>query len=116
MEPPATGYDAIAIPSHPCTTGAYLNSRVSVSPGRWPRSTPTTSTGIRLPGWCSTVVPPGSRSASSADTDRSPTLIAVLMMWSAGSPMKLNPCCRQAQPVQQPTAPSKFTADDRTQQ
>jgi hypothetical protein len=60
--------------------------------------------------------PPGSRSASSADTDRSPTLIAVLMMWSAGSPMKLNPCCRQAQPVQQPTAPGKFTADDRTQQ
>jgi len=36
------------------------------------------------------------------------------MVWSAGSPMKLNPCCRQAQPVQQPTALSKITADDRT--
>ena len=70
MEPPATGYDAIAIPSHPCTTGAYLNSLVSASPGCWPKSTPTASTGIRLPGWCATAARRGLPSASSADAGR----------------------------------------------
>ena len=82
--------------------------------GRGLRRPPRLASG--RPAGAARLPPRGSPSASSADTGRSPTLIAVLMMWSAGSPMKLNPCCRQAQPVQQPTDPSKFTADDRTQQ
>ena len=36
-----------------CTTGAHRSSRGSASPGRWPSSTPITSTGIRSRGWSS---------------------------------------------------------------
>ena len=93
------------------TAHASRNPRAA---GRGVRRPPRLASG--RPAGAARLPPRGSPSASSADTGRSATLIAVLMMWSAGSPMKLNPCCRQAQPVQQPTAPSKFTADDRTQQ
>ena len=34
-------------------TGAYRSSRGSASPGRWPRFTPTTLTGIRSRNWFS---------------------------------------------------------------
>ena len=36
-------------------------------PGRWPRSTPTASTGIRSPGWSGAAAPPGSPCVSSCD-------------------------------------------------
>ena len=67
MEPPATGYDAI---DH--TQSSVHDWRVSQLtrlgiPGRWPKSTPTASTGIRLPGWCATAARRGLPSASSAD-------------------------------------------------
>jgi hypothetical protein len=35
-----------------CATGACRSSCVSAFPGWWLKSTPTASTGIRLPGWC----------------------------------------------------------------
>ena len=50
-----------------CTTGACHSSRVSACPRHWPRSTPTASTGISSPGWCSAAVPFGSPSASPTD-------------------------------------------------
>ena len=50
-----------------CMTGACHSSRGSASPGRWPRSTPTTSTGIRSRTWSSAAAPCGSPSASPAD-------------------------------------------------
>jgi len=67
MEPPTTGRKPSAMTNRPRTTGACHNSSAWVSPGRWPRSTPTASTGIRWPGWCGAAVPRGSPSASSAD-------------------------------------------------
>ena len=36
-------------------------------PGRWPRSTPTASTGTRSPGWSSTAAPRGWPCVSPAD-------------------------------------------------
>ena len=36
-------------------------------PGRWPRSTPTSLTGTRSPGWCSSAAPRGWPCASPAD-------------------------------------------------
>ena len=36
-------------------------------PGRWPRSTPTASTGTRSRGWCSAAGPRGWPCASSCD-------------------------------------------------
>jgi len=70
MEPPATGYDAI---DH--TQSSVHDWRVSQLtrlgiPGRWPKSTPTASTGIRLSGWCATAARRGLPSASSADPGR----------------------------------------------
>ena len=67
MEPPAIGYDAIDHTQSSVHGGAYPSSLVSASPGRWPKSTPTASTGIRLPGWCTTAARRGLPSASSAD-------------------------------------------------
>jgi hypothetical protein len=67
MEPPATGDDAIDQ-----TQSSVHDWRVSQLtrlgiPGRWPKSTPTASIGIRLPGWCATAARRGLPSASSAD-------------------------------------------------
>ena len=67
MEPPTTSQEAIGHDESPCTTGACHSSSAWVSSGRWPRSTPTASTGIRWPGWCDAAVPRDSPSASSAD-------------------------------------------------
>jgi hypothetical protein len=70
MEPPATGYDAIDhIQSSVHDWRVSQLTRLGI-PGRWPRSTPTASTGIRSPGWCATAARRGLPSASSADAGR----------------------------------------------
>ncbi len=50
-----------------CTTGGWHGSPGWASPGRWPRSTPTSVTGTRSPGWCSSAAPRGWPCASPAD-------------------------------------------------
>src|SRR5271165_876806 len=50
-----------------CTTGGWHGSLGSASPDRWPRSTPTTLTGTRSPGWYSSAAPRGWPCASPAD-------------------------------------------------
>jgi hypothetical protein len=68
MEPPTTGQEAIGHDESPVHNWRVSPLKRLGVPGRWPRSTPTTSTGIIWPGWCGTAVPRGSPSASSADT------------------------------------------------
>ena len=70
MEPLATDYDAIDR-----SESSVHDWRVSQLtrlgiPGRWPKSTPTASTGIRSPGWCAAAARRGLPSASSADACR----------------------------------------------
>jgi hypothetical protein len=69
MEPPATGYGAIGYAESSVHDWCVSQLTRLASPGRWPKSTPAASTGIRSPGWCGTAPRRGLPSASSADAD-----------------------------------------------
>jgi hypothetical protein len=69
MEPPTTGYDAIDYAESSVHDWRVSQLTRLASPGRWPKSTPTASTGTRSPGWCGTAPRRGLPSASSADAD-----------------------------------------------
>jgi hypothetical protein len=62
MEPPTTGQKAIGHDESPVHTWRVSRLERWACPGRWPRSTPTASTGIRSPSWCGAAAPQGSPS------------------------------------------------------
>ena len=67
MEQPLAATRSLATTTGSCINGACHSSPGSASPGCWPKSTPTVSTGIRSRNWSSTAVPYGSPSASPAN-------------------------------------------------
>jgi len=73
MEPPSPATMPSAATSWRHTAGACLSSSGWACPGHWPRSTPTASTGISSPGWCSAAARRGSPRASLADVSRDDT-------------------------------------------
>ena len=68
MEPRTTVQEAIGHDESPVHNWRVSQLKRLGVPGRWPRSAPTASTGIRWPGWRGAAVSRGSPSASSADT------------------------------------------------
>jgi|HubBroStandDraft_4_1064222.scaffolds.fasta_scaffold103958_3 hypothetical protein len=70
MEPPTTSQKAIGHDESPGHTWRVSRLERLGVPGRWPRSTPTASTGIRTPSWCGAAAPQGSPSGLSADIGR----------------------------------------------
>jgi hypothetical protein len=58
MEPAITGHEAVDHDDLLVHTWRVARlTRLGIR-RCWPRSTPTTSTGIRSPGWCSAAAPP----------------------------------------------------------
>jgi hypothetical protein len=70
MEPPTTSQKAIGHDESPGHTWRVSRLERLGVPGRWPRSTPTASTGIRTPSWCGAAAPQDSPSGLSADIGR----------------------------------------------
>ncbi len=54
----AVGPEAVDLQNQPVHEWRVTRLTGLGTPGRWPRSTRTTWTGIRSPGWCGAAAPP----------------------------------------------------------